>query len=82
MLDGKYWVVYGGELLGVTTDERNIRGILENAYMDDQGIQPEHRDAVRVELALSIRLKFDMYQLLVREIIQVDGYYAVNTGEL
>lgn len=74
-LDGKYWIVTGLELLGVTTDEGRVKELLQNAFLEDSSF-PE---SVRQELGL--RLKFEQYRL-TRNGLDVPGYYADNAPEL
>jgi hypothetical protein len=75
MLDGKYWVVYGQELLGVTTDESKILDVLRDAYLSDR------TKPVPGSPEYTLRLKFDTYTLLV-DGLPKQAYYATNAAAL
>jgi hypothetical protein len=75
MLDGKYWVVFGGELLGVTDDESRVEDLLKDAYVKEYNLSPEQRKR------LGTKTKFDQIRLTERGMTVAD-FYAVNAAEL
>lgn len=79
MLEGKYWVVYGGELLGVTDDEDAVKRVLTEHWLTEGGYTEDEIPGLRKRLGL--RLKFDSYRLTLDN-APLPGYYAVNAQEL